>query len=165
MLRKRLPYLLFALCIVLSLAFGSHIASVQRAAAQFVNALAPVGYDVTYYDSAAHRSVLAEGVQVRFGETDAVLSNGAVVAPDEAVFVCLDEALLARNIARTGALAIALGTLAVVLLLAMTALSLRLCMAALRRDLRAQARSARVRARRAALHAVPRTAPVRRSAA
>ena len=165
-LRKRLPYLALALCLALSLSFGAQIAAVQRAAARLVDAFAPVGYNVTYYDSSAHRSVTAEGVRVRFGSDAAVLSNGAVVLPAEATFLCLDEALLRRNTARTGALALALGAAVVAALFAMTAVSIRLCAAALRRDLREQARSARIRARRASLHAMPRTAaPARRFAA
>ena len=162
---KRLPYFLLALCILASFFFGANIAGLQNTAAQIVSALDPVGYDVTYFDPAAGESVTAEGVSVRFGETESKLSNGAVVATAYARFVCLDEVLLARNTARTGTLAMGLGAVVLLLLAAMTAMSLRLCAAALRRDLRARRRALARRAARANVtRLMPASAPQRRAA-
>ena len=143
---KRLSYVLRALCAAAAVFFGANTAGLQHTAAQIVSALAPVGYDVTYFDSAAGKSVTAENVSVRFGETKSALSNGAVVATAHAQFVCLDEALLAKNIVRTGAAAVVLHAAVLLALAAMTAMSLRLCAAALRREARAKAKA---RARRA----------------
>ena len=140
---KRFPCYLLALCLAASVFFGANIAGLQRTAAQIVGALHPVGYDVTYFDPAAGKSVTAEGVSVRFGETESALSNGAVVATAYARFVCLDDALLAKNVARTGLVAIGLGAAVLILLAAMTAMSLRLCAVMLRREARARARARR----------------------
>jgi len=162
---KRLPICLLALCIAASLFFGANLAGLQRTAAHIVGAIDPVEYDVTYFDPAAGKSITAEGVQVRFGERESALSNGAVVSTAYAQFVCLDEALLARNTARTGIVAIGLGAAVLLLLAAMTAMSLRLCLAALRREARAKARARARRDARAAVCRLPQAPLPRRRAA